>query len=200
MKTVFAAFLLAMLCGCAAAPETSPAPAPALASANAEESDSSARALPARERVQAFLAAYQALVFRGLPDAEQAAALAEHFSPRLNGLMHDALAGQQAYKARYPSDKPPMIDGDVFSSLFEGATSGSVDTVEESGDAARVRVDYVYSDPDTGKVIEAWKDRFLLVRSGSGWVIDDVEYLGGWDFSPRGKLSAALVETAALRE
>ena len=189
MKTVFAAFLLAMLCGCAAAPEPSPAPAPALASANAEESDSSAKALPARERVQAFLAAYQALVFRGLPDAEQAAALAEHFSPRLNGLMHDALAGQQAYKARYPSDKPPMIDGDVFSSLFE-----------ESGDAARVRVDYVYSDPDTGKVIEAWKDRFLLVRSGSGWVIDDVEYLGGWDFSPKGKLSAALVETAALRE
>jgi hypothetical protein len=156
--------------------------------------------LSAEQRVPAFLAAYQAQVFRGLPNAEQAAALAEHFSPRLNGLFRDALAGQQSYKTRFPTDKPPMIDGDIFSSLFEGATSGTVETVEASADTAVVRVKYVYSEPDTGKVIETWPDRFLLVREGEGWLIDDVEYLGGWDFAPRGKLSAALAETAALRE
>ena len=150
--------------------------------------------------VTAFLAAYQAQAFRGLPQAAQAAALAEHLSSRLHGLLHDALAGQQAYKAKYPTDKPPMIDGDIFSSLFEGATSGTVDTVEETGDTAAVRVKYVYSDPSTGKVIQQWPDRFLLVRAGGSWLIDDVEYLGGWDFAPKGKLSAGLAETAALRD
>jgi hypothetical protein len=91
-----------------------------------------------------------------------------------------------------------MIDGDVFSSLFEGATSGTVDAVDVSADTATVRVKYTYSDPGTGKAIETWPDRFLLVRSDSGWLIDDIEYLGGWDFAPRGRLSAALAETAAL--
>ena len=214
MKIVLASFLLVLLCACTKSPESASAPAVA-GSAPAPESTpeaepampvpqpeagAAAPALSAAERVPAFLAAYQSQMFRGLPNADQAAALAEHFSPRLNGLLRDALAGQQSYKARFPTDKPPMIDGDIFSSLFEGATTGTVETVEASGDTAVVRVKYVYSEPDTGKAIETWPDRFLLVREGEGWLIDDVEYLGGWDFAPRGKLSAALAETAALRE
>lgn len=194
MRALFACLLTAVLCACAGAPAPDSTPA-----ASAPAAAGAAATLPAGERVEAFLAAYQAQVFRGLPNAEQAAVLAEHFSPRLNGLMHDALAGQQAYKARYPTDKPPMIDGDVFSSLFEGASSGTVEAVDVSADTATVRVKYVYSDPDTGKVMETWPDRFLLVREGSNWLIDDIEYLGGWDFAPKGKLSQALQETAALR-
>ena len=225
MKIVLAFFWLVLLCGCTRSPEpaTAPAAEDAVASGGAAATDStlangstskaepeapvpqpesveSATVLSAAERVPAFLTAYQSQMFRGLPSPDQAAALAEHFSPRLNGLFRDALAGQQSYKARFPTDKPPMIDGDIFSSLFEGATTGTVETVEASGDTAVVRVKYVYSEPDTGKVIETWPDRFLLVREGEGWLIDDVEYLGGWDFAPRGKLSAALAETAALRE
>jgi len=198
VRVVFACLLMALLCACAGAPTQPPAPvSPAPAAAGAAAT--STKPLPAGERVQAFLAAYQALVFRGLPNADNAAVLAEHFSPALNGLMRDALAGQQAYKARYPSDKPPMIDGDVFSSLFEGASSGTVAAVDVSADTATVRVKYAYADPDTGKVIQTWPDRFLLVREGSNWLIDDIEYLGGWDFAPKGRLSQALHETAALR-
>lgn len=183
MKALFVSALLALLCACSGLPDEA-APPPA----------SSAEG----ERVLAFLAQYHAQFFRGLPNATQAAAIAPHFSPRLNSLFRDALAGQQAYKARYPSDKPPMIDGDIFSSLFEGASSGEIEAVEASGDRATVRVKYSYTDPETHKVIETWPDRFLLVRDGSRWLIDDIEYLGGWDFAPRGRLSAALAETAAL--
>ena len=205
-----------MLCACGKPAETPPASAPATevspaapaapdvatppAEAPPGTSAAASPGLPAGERVTAFLAAYQAQMFRGLPKTEQAAALAEHFSPRLNGLFADALAGQEAYKAKYPTDKPPMIDGDIFSSLFEGATTGTVESVEASGDAAVARVLYVYAEPDTGKVIQTWSDQFLMVRAGEDWLIDDVEYLGGWDFSPKGRLSAALAETAALRD
>ncbi len=123
MRAVFASFLFALLCACSGAPEQSPAP----------ESPSPS----AGDRVSAFLQTYQAQFFRGLPNAEQAATLAPHFSPRLNALFRDALAGQQAYKAKFPSDKPPMIDGDIFSSLFEGASSGSVDAVDASAERRR---------------------------------------------------------------
>lgn len=189
MRALLLSPLLALLCACSEVPE-----APAPAQAPAEMKASSAEG----ERVLAFLAQYREQFFRGLPNATQAAALAPHLSPRLNGLLHDALAGQQAYKARYPSDKPPMIDGDIFSSLFEGASSGEIDTVVKAEGHVTVRVKYSYNDPETRKVIETWPDRFLLVRDGSRWLIDDLEYLGGWDFAPRGRLSAALAETAAL--
>ncbi len=189
MKALLLSASLALLCACSGVPE-----APAPAQVPAETKASSAEG----ERVLAFLAQYHAQFFRGLPNATQAAALAPHLSPRLNGLLHDALAGQQAYKARYPSDKPPMIDGDIFSSLFEGASSGEIDTVDATDARATVRVKYSYSDPETHTVIETWPDNFLLVREGSGWLIDDIEYLGGWDFAPRGRLSTALIETAAL--
>lgn len=191
MRALLLSPLLALLCACSGVSE---APSPAPAQAPAEMKASSAEG----ERVLAFLAQYREQFFRGLPNATQAAALAPHLSPRLNGLLHDALAGQQAFKARYPSDKPPMIDGDIFSSLFEGASSGDIDSVQEADGHVTVRVKYSYSDPETRKVIETWPDRFLLVRDGSRWLIDDLEYLGGWDFAPRGRLSAALAETAAL--
>lgn len=183
MKALAVSLLLAALCACAPRQEVSPALVE--------------RTTPG-ERVAAFLQAYPAQRFRGLPDPGQAAALAPHLSPRLNALLREAVAGQQAYKARFTSDKPPMIDGDIFSSLFEGATSGAVDSVDEKGETATVRVTYTYADPGTGKAIQTWPDRFLLVREGTVWRIDDVEYLGGWDFAARGRLSAALAETAAL--
>ena len=149
-------------------------------------------------RVAAFLRTYRAQQFRGLPDARQADTLAPHLSPRLNGLLVGALQGQQSYKSRFPADKPPMVDGDIFSSLFEGATRGEVEAVVETGDTASVRVKYIYADPVSGKTIESWNDRFLLVRSGNTWLIDDVEYQGTWDFAVRGRLSTALAETASF--
>ena len=91
-----------------------------------------------------------------------------------------------------------MVDGDIFSSLFEGATRGEVETVTVSADTATVRIKYIYADPATDKTIHSWNDRFLLIRSGKNWLIDDVEYQGSWDFAVRGRLSVALIETASL--
>ena len=175
--------LLALLCACTGGQDQAVPPVP--------------ESMAAR-RVTEFIQAYKAQGFRGLPDTAHAAALEPHLSVRLNGLLRDALAGQQAYKKKFPSDKPPLVDGDIFSSLFEGATSGVIDNVDESADTARVRVTFTYADLRTGKAIEVWLDRFVLVREAAQWRIDDLEYLGTWDFAMRGRLSAALAETAAL--
>ena len=182
MKILAFSLLLAVLCACT----------------DSDQNVSGADGSAAGKSVAAFLQAYQAQHFRGLPDTNQARALAPHMSPRLTGLLEDALRGQQKYKTRFPSDKPPMVDGDIFSSLFEGATRGEVEAVTVSADTATVRIKYIYADPATDKTIHSWNDRFLLIRSGKNWLIDDVEYQGSWDFAVRGRLSAALIETASL--
>lgn len=182
MRTAAFFLMLTLLCACA----------------DQDQTVNDAHGSDPGKRVTAFLQTYQAQGFRGLPDTRQAGALAPHLSPRLNGLLANALRGQQTYKSRFPSDKPPMVDGDIFSSLFEGATSGEVEAAVASGDRATVRVKYIHADPATSKTIHSWHDHMVLVRSGNNWLIDDVEYQGNWDFSPRGRLSAALAETAAL--
>ncbi len=150
--------------------------------------------------VEGFISEYRELGFRGLPDGAQLARLSPFLSPRLEGLLRDARAGQQSYREKYPTDKPPLIDGDLFSSLFEGANRAEVSETLEQGDSAAVLVRYEYRDPRDGKLIEDWPDRFLLVREADGgWRIDDIEYLGGWDFAMKGRLSGALEETAGLR-
>ena len=183
MKSIAICALLVLSCACSGAKDQAVPLEPAPTSAR---------------RVTEFIQAYGQLGFRGLPDAAQAAALAPHLSARLNGLLRDALVGQQAYRTKFPSDKPPLVDGDIFSSLFEGATNGTVDNVDETACTARVRVTFTYEDPQTGKAIEVWQDRFVLLREAAQWRIDDVEYLGNWDFAMRGRLSSALAETASL--
>lgn len=172
-----------------------------LGAAQTSATSTSSRPSAPGDRVTAFLSRYRALAFHGLPTTAQQQALAPFFSSRLRDLMRDARLGQQAYIRRYPTDKPPLIEGDLFSSLFEGTTGSKIADSQVDGVSAVVRVTYSYVDPVDRTPVQTWTDRFLLVReaSGSGWVIDDVEYLGGWDFAPKGKLSDMLRDTAALR-
>ena len=59
----------------------------------------------------------------GIPDAGARARLQPSLSPALNKLLSDAAAAQARFSAKI-KDSPPLIEGDLFSSLFEGATPG----------------------------------------------------------------------------
>jgi hypothetical protein len=146
------------------------------------------------ERVHAFLLDCYGLRFRGLPQPAQVDALTVHLSPILISRLKRAYDGQQAYARRFPGDKPPLIEGDLFSSLFEGPTSYAIAEVVPDGERARVLVKFTFTDPATGQVVRTWNDRYLVVRGPrvGGWLVEDVEYLGDWDFASKGKLSEAL--------
>ena len=47
-------------------------------------------------------------------------------SPRLNKQLADAAAAQARLTAKVKNAVPPMLEGDIFSSLFEGATAWKV--------------------------------------------------------------------------
>lgn len=71
----------------------------------------------------------------------------------------------------FPSDKPQLLEGEIFSGLYEGFTGFEVGDEEISAGRATVDVQFTNSHYATG-----WTDRVTLVDE-DGWKIDDVRYL-----------------------
>jgi hypothetical protein len=74
-------------------------------------------------------------------------------------------------KSEYPTDKPLLLEGAVFSSLYDGFTSYSIAEVEVGEKTARVVVDFEYGSTPP----ERWKDTVLLVME-DGWKVDNVRF------------------------
>jgi hypothetical protein len=128
----------------------------------------------------------------GAPTAEQLTALSPYLSDTLRALLVAARKRNEADMARAPDEKPSFAEGDLFSSLFEGPNEAHVvaDSVRGPGRVAFVRMTYNGGNPPV-----TWVDRVVLERANSGYVIDDVEYGGEWDFANKGTLRSSLVST-----
>jgi hypothetical protein len=126
----------------------------------------------------------------GLPDAAEMKAYRAFLCPTLADLMDAARARQSAWIAANPEEKPPLVDGDLFSSLFEGpdAVSAAGTTVE--GEGARVGLAMRAGEGDNAV---RWRDDLLLARQDGTWCVADVEYRGDWAFANKGRLSEMLV-------
>ncbi len=97
------------------------------------------------------------------------------FSRELAGLMQRAkeVESSDAERVRTsdaPTDKPLLIEGEIFASLYEGYTSFEVKDVQFSGDSARVVVDFTNKN-----YREQWADTVILLKQGA-WKVDDVRY------------------------
>ena len=134
----------------------------------------------------------------GVPDDKGRAKYAPYISPALDALLKEA-GDAEARFATANKDSPPMIEGDLFSSLFEGATSVSVGscTAEKGATTGRCVANLVYTDP--GSKPTSWSDTLLLVRTPGGWKVDDVVYGGSWAFGNKGKLSETLRQAIAFQ-
>ena len=144
------------------------------------------------EVVKSFLSKYISLKFTGLPNPEQMERLSPFLSPKLQEMIKKEYKAQEEFIAKYPDEKPPLIEGDLFSSLFEGPTSFEIAKSEIEVDRAKVLVKFTYVDPRPKFGSTAWNDRYILVKDNSRWLIDDVEYLGNWDFAQKGRLTDVL--------
>ncbi len=129
------------------------------------------------EAAREFYASYQKLHFSGLPDASQLQVLSGQLSSGLQTAMRKA-QGQQArcIKAN-PGDKGPWVEGDMFTSNFEGFTTLAAPskgaTVVPKGQQAQVRLTFEYVE---GGQRVTWTDEVVLVLERGRWVIDDVHY------------------------
>ncbi|MEO8161911.1 MAG: hypothetical protein ABI588_10875, partial [Arenimonas sp.] len=85
-----------------------------------------------------FYEMHERLGRSGLPDESAMKAYRAFVCPALATAMDSARARQAQYIAAHPQDKPPLVEGDLFSSLFEGPDSVVVAGTEADGGGARV--------------------------------------------------------------
>ena len=132
----------------------------------------------------------------GIPSEAERAKYAPFLSPALERLLGEAEAAEQRF-AKANKDSPPLLEGDIFSSLFEGASSVAVGPCSRAGGQGRCGVKLEYVGNDMKPV--AWSDTVLLVDTPAGWRIDDIAYGGNWAFGNKGKLRDLLKQTLALQ-
>jgi hypothetical protein len=137
-----------------------------------------------------FLSAYGSFhPSAGIPDAGGRSRLAPYLSPALNKMLADGAAAEARFAAKF-KNSPPLIEGDLFSSLFEGATAWKLGACSTSGTAARCPVNYSYA--QTGHPPVTWTDTLLLTNTAAGWRVDDIAYGAGFQFGNTGKLTDTL--------
>jgi hypothetical protein len=91
----------------------------------------------------------------------------------LSSLIDKAIAremceAENMIKSDFPSDKPLMIEGDIFTSLYEGHDSYKIRGIKMNGNKATAIVEF-----SNTSYPEPWNDEVLLVKE-KGWKIDNV--------------------------
>lgn len=129
----------------------------------------------------------------GIPDAAGRARLQPFLSPGLNKLLADGAAAEARFSAK-AKDAPPLIEGDLFSSMFEGATEWKLQACTVGGNGARCPVAFTHLGGGASPTAKAanWTDTLLLVNTPQGWRVDDIAYGGGFRFGNTGRLSDTL--------
>ena len=173
MKHILAAVLLLIPAGLKAQPASDPASA-----------------------INAFYGVYasQQAQGGGIPDATGRVRYAPVLSPRLNKQLAAAASAQVRLTAKVKNAVPPMLEGDIFSSLFEGATAWKVGACQGNAKTSRCPVALTYTPPPAQKTSKPanWSDTILLENTPQGWKVDDVMYDAGFAFGNTGRLSSML--------
>jgi len=137
----------------------------------------------------------------GIPDATGRLRYSGVLTPNLNKLLNQAAAAQARTAARIKAGGPkaavmPMFQGDIFTSLFEGATDWQIGECKGDDTAARCPITLTHAEPAAkgkppGRPTN-WRDVVLAVHTPAGWKVDDVIYDAGFAFGNTGRLTDML--------
>jgi len=130
----------------------------------------------------------------GIPDANARAKYAPFVSPALEALLKKSDKAEDEF-AKVNKDSPPLIEGDLFTANFEGATAYKVGVCGGDAKAGHCAVSLTYDPGKTNNPKDkpfTWTDTIYLVETPQGWRVDDIGYGGTWDFGNKGKLTETL--------
>lgn len=140
--------------------------------------------------VTGFYTAYKSMEPGGVPDAAGRKNFAPYISPALEKLLSDAAAAEETFAASTKGQSPPLIEGDLFTSMFEGATAFKIGACKSQGQKGTCAAALTYTSPNEKPV--TWTDTVYLVQTDAGWRVDDIGYGGTWAFGNKGRLSETL--------
>src|SRR5262249_43686770 len=101
----------------------------------------------------------------------------------------EAQEEQMRFARRNPGKKPPLSEGDLFTSVFEGAETSNAGKARMDEDRAEVPVEHFHL--EGGKMVR-WTDTLVLKHVGKEWLVDNVRYGGTSKFAAKGTLRQAL--------
>jgi hypothetical protein len=144
--------------------------------------------LEMKKTVNSFYSVYLAVHPSGVPSEKELQKFKPYISVTLEKLLQEADQAEQKYTKTTKGEVPPLVEGDLFTSSFEGATSYKVLSCDAKTSSCMVELHYV----EAGSKPFTWKDRVYLVKDSRGWLVDDLEFLGDWQFMHKGKLQDLL--------
>lgn len=126
----------------------------------------------------------------GIPDAATRAKFAPYVSPALDKLFVDGNQIESRYAAATKHQAPPLVEGDLFTPNFEGATAYRLGACETDKQGGHCAVTLTYDNRKDKPL--SWTDTVYLVHTDAGWRVDDIAYGGSWDFGSKGRLTRTL--------
>lgn len=155
----------------------------------ATSASASQRDLELKHVVDAFYHAYIAARPSGIPSEKVQLKFKPFISVELAKLLQEADKAEQKYQKKTKGEVPPLVEGDIFTSLFEGATSFLVLSCDPGTVSCVVEFSYVDTRDQSSFT---WKDKVYLVKESRTWMVDDIEFLGDWQFMHKGRLKGLL--------
>lgn len=140
---------------------------------------------------EAFYRVYLETRPSGVPGARVRAKFAPVVSHTLLQLLERADAAERHYAKVTNKQVPPLAEGDLFTSLFEGAQGFSMQACTRNAAATACSVELRHEDK-TSRTTTRWTDRVYLLRNAGRWVVDDIEFGGDWQFMHKGRLKELL--------
>jgi hypothetical protein len=126
----------------------------------------------------------------GIPDAATRARFAPYISPALDQLFVEGDRAEDRYAKATKNQAPPLIEGDLFTPNFEGASSYKIGACAADAGGGHCAVTLTYDDRKDKPL--SWTDTVFLVRTPQGFRVDDIAYGGTWDFGNKGRLTRTL--------
>ncbi|MGC8535004.1 MAG: hypothetical protein ACP5QR_05655 [Rhizomicrobium sp.] len=126
----------------------------------------------------------------GIPDSAGRARLMPFISPSLAKALARANEAELAYTHNSRHAVPPLLEGNIFVSLFDGVSAASVGhcVLRKTQAVCPAALSY----QDAGGRAYHWQDKLVLTRSEDGWRVDNVVYGGGVPYANQGTLKSNL--------
>lgn len=137
------------------------------------------------DAVMQFYTMRDAIGVQGAPTPKELAALRPFIADTLARGLVAADSVRESDKRRAPDEKPAYVEGDLFSSVFEGSTSFRV--MPTASTSAPYAVPVAFAD-ERAKPVVRWVDTAIVIVERGRLVVQDVRYGGTWDFANKGKL------------
>ena len=147
----------------------------------------------ANSRLEHTASAFYRIYLTTRPTGIPNAAIRTKFSPAISHTLAQLLERADSAERHYAKVTrrlvPPLVQGDIFTSLFEGAENFTVRDCKRTEAVTVCGVELRYG---SGGNSAQWVDKIHLVRSRGRWVVDDIEYGGDWGFMHKGRLKDVL--------